>query len=72
MLHEHRQNDHRIFAALRLVNGHGPGQANFVEVRQVIGDAATLKLHGRLLLFEVKPLDDTQVAIEDLPVVVVQ
>ena len=72
MTHDHRDDDYRIFAALRFVNAHRIRQRQLIQLSEVILDAAVVfQLHGQRLRFTVDIRDRAAIAVENLQIVVV-
>src|SRR5258708_6550499 len=72
MLHEDRENDQWVFAALRFVNGHCPCESQLGEIRVVVVHHSLVSIfHCHLLLFQINGHNRTQISVEHLSLVIV-
>ena len=71
MLGRNRHDHHRVFGALGLVDRRCVAEDQFIEFAKRIGDHPTVEGHGKLLVVSIDASDETDVAVEDVAVVVV-
>jgi hypothetical protein len=60
-----RDDGHGVLASLTLVDGHGVGEHQFVQLVKVVEDLSFIDLDSQFLLDVVDPNNATDVAVED-------
>ena len=71
MLGQNRDHDGRIFRSLALVNRHGIGRDQRVELAKAIGDSATVETGAQFAGVKIDIVDIADIAVIDLFVVIV-
>ncbi len=71
MLGVQRNDDARELGTLRLVDRQDIGQSNFIQIAKIVFHLPPLKIDDHYLFDAVNGLDHAQIAVENIPIIVV-